>query len=437
MTPVEAPATRPQLVRGITRLHLVGLLINTTVGAGILGLPSKAYALVGSYSLFTWLLCATVVLGIALCLAEVSTRFRESGGPYLIAYTAFGPTLGFATGWLRLFTSVLAYATVCNLLLGYLPVVLPAAGTPGGRATVITAITGALAFVLVRGVRQTAWVSTAISVGKMVLLAGFVVLAAFYFQPSRVTWTPVPGAGEFAAASLLSIFAFFGFEAGSISCGELADPDRDQPIAIFTSVGVTTLLYVLLQFACIGTLGSLATSTRPVADAATAMVGDAGGVVITAGAVVLLLGVLVSLMLGASRTLFAMAEREQMPRALARVHPRFRTPVAAIGIACLAAWASTLASTFTTAISIAVGTRVLSYIVVCAALPALRRRRDVAPARFRLPAGDLVAALSIIASLALIAAARLAELVELTALVVAGLVAQRLLRPGAGPSGSG
>jgi amino acid transporter len=417
------------LVRGITRLHLIGLLINTTVGAGILGLPSKAYALVGSFSLFTWLLCATVVLGIALCLAEVSTRFRESGGPYLIAHTAFGPTVGFATGWLRLFTSVLAYATVCNLLLGYLALVLPEVGGPRGRAIAITAITGALAFVLVRGVRQTAWVSTAISAGKMLLLVGFVVLAAFHFQPSRVTWTPVPAASDFAAASLLSIFAFFGFEAGSISGGELADPDRDQPIAIFTSVGVTTLLYVLLQFACIGTLGSLATSTRPVADAAIAMVGDGGGVVITAGAVVLLLGVLVSLMLGASRTLLAMGERAQLPRTVARIHSRYRTPVAAIGVACLAAWAATLASTFTTAITIAVGTRVLSYIVVCAALPTLRRRGDVAPARFRLPAGDLIAALSILASIALIAAARVSELVALAALVVIGLVAQRVLRP--------
>jgi hypothetical protein len=86
MNPKNSVPSGPTLVRGITRVHLIGLLINTIIGAGILGLPSKSFALVGSYSVATWLLCACVVLLIALCLAEVSTRFRDSGGPYLYAW---------------------------------------------------------------------------------------------------------------------------------------------------------------------------------------------------------------------------------------------------------------------------------------------------------------------------------------------------------------
>src|SRR5260370_12720011 len=114
----------PTLVRGITRVHLIGLLINTIIGAGILGLPSRSFALVGSYSVATWLLCACVVLLIALCLAEVSTRFRDSGGPYLYALTAFGPTVAFMTGWLRLFSSLLTYAPLFNLLIAYLSLLI-------------------------------------------------------------------------------------------------------------------------------------------------------------------------------------------------------------------------------------------------------------------------------------------------------------------------
>jgi APA family basic amino acid/polyamine antiporter len=421
----EVPHT---LVRGITRVHLIGLLINSIVGAGILGLPSKMFALVGSYSIMTWLLCACIVLAIALCLAEVSTRFRDSGGPYLYAHVAFGPTVAFITGWLRWFTTVLAFATVCNLLIGYLSLVIPAVAGGVGRFIVITMITGGLTVVLGRGLRGTVWMSTSLSIGKLLLLALFILVGAFFFDASRIQWAPVPAANDMAGAILLSIFAFFGFESGAVAGGEVADPERDQPVAILVSVGLTTLLFVLVQLVCIGTLDSLATSSRPVADAATAMLGSIGGLVVTVGAVAVLLGVLLAQLIAASRTLYAMGERAQMPKSVSFVHPRWRTPLVAIVIASVGAWIATLASTFTTAITIAVGTRVLSYVVVCAALPVLRRRVDVPAARFRLPAGDLIAGIAILASLGLLAAAKASEAIELGVLVGIGLAVQRLLR---------
>ncbi len=375
MNPKNSVPSGPTLVRGITRVHLIGLLINTIIGAGILGLPSKSFALVGSYSVATWLLCACVVLLIALCLAEVSTRFRDSGGPYLYALTAFGPTVAFMTGWLRLFSSLLTYATVCNLLIGYLSLMIPAAAGGLGRFVTTTIITGGLTVVFSRGLRGTVWLSTALSTGKLVLLMLFIL------------WTPVPQARDIAAAILLSIFAFFGFEAGSLAGGELADPERDQPVAIMVSVGLTTLLFVLVQLACIGTLDSLAASSRPVADAATATLGAVGGLIVAGGAVPLLLGVLLGTLIGASRTLYAMGERAQMPQLVSSVHPRWRTPLVAIVTTAAAAWIATIASTFTTAITIAVGTRVLTYVVICAALPSCVGGRMFPPRGSHCPPG--------------------------------------------------
>ncbi len=418
----------PSLVRGITRNHLIGLLINNTIGAGILGLPSKVFALVGSYSLVTWLLCACPVVAIALCLAEVSTRFRESGGPYLYARVAFGPTLAFVTGWLRLLTTTLAFATVCNLLIGYLAEFAPAVARGMGRVITITVVTGALACVLGRGLRETVWLSTALSAGKVLMLILFIVAGAFFFDSSRIHWTPAPQSHDLGSAILLSIFAFFGFEAGSVAGGELSDPRRDMPVAIAVSVGVTTGLYLLIQLVCIGTLGSLATSTRPVANAAAAMLGEWGGVVVAVGAVPLLLGVLITILIASSRTLFAMGECAQMPSAVSFVHPLRRTPLVAILVMSTAAWVATIASSFTTAITIAVGTRVLTYIVICASVPILRRRRDVSAAYFQLPAGDFIAAFAILSSIALLAATQLREGVAILALVAVGLVAQKVLR---------
>ena len=416
------------LVRGITRNHLLGLLINATIGAGILGLPSKTFALVGSYSLVTWLLCAFPVAAIALCLAEVSTRFRDSGGPYLYARVAFGPTIAFITGWLRLLTTTLAYATVCNLLIDYLAEFVPAVAHGIGRIGTVTAVTLGLAFVLGRGLRGTVWLSTALSAGKVLLLILFILVGAVLFDSSRIHWSPTPRLHDIGAATLLSIFAFFGFEAGSVAGGELSDPERDMPVAIGVSVGVTTSLYVLIQLVCIGTLGSLATSTRPVADAATAMLGKMGGVAVIIGAMPLLLGVLVAILIASSRTLFAMGERAQMPAAVSFVHPLRRTPLVAIVTMAAAAWGATIASSFTIALTISVGTRVLTYIVICASLPILRRRADVAAAHFRLPAGNFIAGFAILSSIALLAATQLREGIEIAALVGVGLVAQKILR---------
>jgi amino acid transporter len=418
----------PTLVRGITRIHLIGLLINNIIGAGILGLPSKTFALVGSYSLVTWLLCACPVVAIALCLSEVSTRFRDSGGPYLYARVAFGPTAAFITGWLRLLSVILAYATVCNLLIGYLSSLLPPVATGLGRFVTITVVTVGLAIVLGRGLRETVWVSTALTAGKLLLLILFVLVGALFFDSSKLHWVPIPSAQNMGAAVLLSIFAFFGFEAGSVAGGELANPERDQPIAIMVSVGVTALLYVLVQLICVGTLDSLATSSRPVADAATSMAGAAGRVVVAMGAIPLLLGVLLTQLIGSSRTLFAMGEGAQMPKSVSSVHPRWRTPLVAIVVTSAAAWVTTLASSFTTAIAIAVGTRVLSYVVVCASLPVLRRRTNVPAARFVLPGGDVIAGIAIVGSAALLAATQLREGIALASLVVIGLLVQKALR---------
>src|ERR1041385_1270035 len=90
----------PSLLRGIRRWDLVAFVINSVVGAGIFGLPSRAFALAGSYSLLAYIACSIPILLIVLCFSEVSSRFENSGGPYLYARATFGGFVGFEVGWL-------------------------------------------------------------------------------------------------------------------------------------------------------------------------------------------------------------------------------------------------------------------------------------------------------------------------------------------------
>src|SRR5215208_5481018 len=148
-----AQPTQEGLIRGIRRWDLVAVAINGIIGAGIFGLPSKVYALIGSYSLIAFVVCAVVVTLIILCFAEVSSRFSKTGGPYLYAREAFGPALGFEVGWLMWLARLTAFAANCNLLIDYLGYFWPTASGPYWREGIIIAVVLGLALVNIRGVR--------------------------------------------------------------------------------------------------------------------------------------------------------------------------------------------------------------------------------------------------------------------------------------------
>src|SRR5205814_6170129 len=90
LPPVEERTAGVHLVRGIRKWDLVALVLNSIVGAGIFGLPSRAYALAGVHSLLAYVVCAVPMLLIILCFAEVGSRFNDTGGPYLYARITFG-----------------------------------------------------------------------------------------------------------------------------------------------------------------------------------------------------------------------------------------------------------------------------------------------------------------------------------------------------------
>src|SRR5881628_1020707 len=156
------------LIRGIRRWDLVAMVINGIIGAGIFGLPSKIFSLVGPYSLVAFLVCAAIVTLIILCFAEVGSRFEKTGGPYLYASEALGPVVGFEVGWLVWLTRVAAFAANCNLLVSYFGYFWPAATSGSWRAAVIVGIVVSLTIVNVTGVRNAALFGNIFTIGKLI-----------------------------------------------------------------------------------------------------------------------------------------------------------------------------------------------------------------------------------------------------------------------------
>jgi amino acid transporter len=410
------------LLRGISRPLLVAVLVNSIIGAGILGLPGRAYAVAGTWSLLAWVLCAILTGAVALCFAEVGSRFTQTGGPYLYARVAFGPTIGFIVGWITWVTRPLTIATIGNLLVGYLSAVWPAAASGAPRVIVITGFIAVLTGVLVKGIRETAFVSTAFTGGKVAVLGLFIVAGLPAMEWDRVAFEAAPEPAALASAILLLVFAYGGFETGAVVAGEIGNPRRDLPGGTIAALGIVAALYILVQLVAIGTAPDLATSERPLADAATLVVGPVAGRLFALVAVMLLVGTMLTTLLLGTRMMYALGEQGQLPAFFARVHPRTRTPIPSILITCGLAYLATLLSTFASALVIATSTRILTYLVTCLALPALRRRRDVTAPLFNLKVGVPIAVTCVAVLLFLLFQSSWTELAMLVAVSGAGLI---------------
>lgn len=384
-----------KLVRGLGRWDVTAIAINSIIGAGIFGLPSKVEALIGSYSLLAFILCAFIIAFIVLCFAEVSSRFHATGGMYLYAKTAFGSVVGFEVGWLYWIVRVATFAANCNLMLAYLGFFVPGANEGGLRIALILLVVSGFTFVNFIGVRQSAILTNIFTFGKIVPLLVFVAVGLFFLQPSDFNFEVVPSYGTFASAVLLTIYAFVGFENAVVPAGETKDPRKNVPFAIIVGMLIVATLYLLIQTVSIGTLPEIAKSERPLADAALVFLGASGATFITIGAIISILGNLNSGFLVGSRMPFAIAEQGELPQVIGRTHARFRTPHVSIVITAIAILVFTIQSSFVTALTISTITRLLVYAATCGALPVLRRRSDVQKAEFTAPYGMIAAVFSL------------------------------------------
>jgi amino acid transporter len=377
---------KSELIRGLSRWDLFALVINTVIGAGIFGLPSRTYALAGTYSLLAYLVCAVPVVLMIVCFAEVGSRFKETGGPYLYARVAFGPLAAFEIGWLMWLARVTAFAALCNLFVDYLAYFLPVASGVA-RSVAIVVVVSLLTGVNVVGVRTTARVNTFFTFGKLIPLFAFVAVGAFFVDVQRYSFAQPPAYGNFAQATLLLVFAFTGFEVAVIAAAETRDPQHDVPFGLLAGIATIATLYILIQIVCIGTFPGLAKSERPLADAASLFVGSPGAAVISAGALLSIGGTMNASVFGIPRVLFAMAQQSDLPPIFLRTHKTFRTPYIAIVTSAGLMLLFTLFSTFISALTISTIIRLIVYIVTCASLPVLRRKSEAPPAAFLAPWG--------------------------------------------------
>lgn len=432
--PAAGASGAPTLVRAIGRWDLTSGVVNAVVGSAIFGMPAAIAALTGSWSPLAVLLAGIGILPIVLCFAEVGSRFDAGGGPYLYAREAFGPLAGFQVGWLLLWTRLLSGAAVLNVLVTYLAELLPWAGTTVGRATVMVVVMTLVTVINVRGVRQAAWTVNLFTVAKLLPLALVIVLGLVFLRRDALASQAI-AEPRWTEAVLLLVFAYGGFESAVIAAGETKRPRDDTAFALVAAMVLITAVYALVQLAVVGVLANAGGSKAPVADALAVTLGAGGTVIGSVAAVISTYGWLTGFALLMPRVPHSMAERGEMPAALARVHPEYRTPHVSIVFCSVVALALGLWGTFAATATLSAISRLVVYAFTCAALLRLRRRGRP-EAGFTLPAGPVFAVVGLAFTAWLLSTRTITQGWLLGLIVGAGILTWALGRSGRARSGS-
>jgi APA family basic amino acid/polyamine antiporter len=445
----EAEATNERsLKRALTATNLTMLGIGAIIGAGIFVLTGLAAALHAGPAVVLSFVVAAIACGLAgLCYAEMASTVPVAGSAYTYSYATMGEFAAWIIGWDLVLEYAMGAATVGVGWSGYfvslldyfglhLPTVVTSAPlrwcTAADVAGAVTACiqpgwnrTGSLfnlpavlivllaTTILVVGIKESAKVNNLIVILKLAVVVLFIIFGLQYVNPGN--WKPFipPNTGHFGEfgwsgifrGAGLIFFAYIGFDAVSTAAQEAKNPQQDMPVGIMGSLGICTVLYVLVSLTLTGLVRyDQLNVAHPVA-LAVERVSQLSWLrpFITLGAVLGLGSVVLVMLLGQSRVFYSMSRDGLIGPWAGKVHPKFRTPyLSTIYVGIIVAF---ITGTFPIQILgelVNIGT-LLAFVLVCFGVWILRRKRPDLDRPFRTPLVPLVPILGVLSCLGLMA----------------------------------
>ena len=406
----EALPARTSLLPVLGLFFGIAVTVGGTLGVGILRQPGP----VASYLHAPWLImlmwfggAVYAALGAAN-VAELATMIPRAGGFYVFAREALGSGAGFTAGWGDFLANIAATAYAGMAAMEFLDRMAPSVSHAGP----VMACLAILGFAVMQwfGIRLCGRVQQIASALAALALAGLVVAcftlpAQHHAPPAAVSLGP-----GFLAAMVLAIqsivVTYDGWYEPIYFAEEARHPARQLPRAIFGGLALVTAIYLLLNAAFLRALGpaGLAESKFAAADAAAKIFGPASGVIISALAVVILLTLLHSVLMSATRVMFAVSRDGLFWRQAALVAGN-GTPRTALALSTLAALALVLSGTVDRLIAMAGFFFVANYCGAYISLLVLRRRKPSAERPFRVPGYPLLTVLALCGSLAFLVGA--------------------------------
>lgn len=356
----EASDTEHGLKRTLGPLNLTTLGVGAIIGAGIFVLTGQAAAQYAGPAIVLSFIVSGIGCAFAgLCYAEFASMIPIAGSAYTYAYATLGEFLAWVIGWDLILEYLFGASTVAVGWSGYVVsffkdfgLVIPSylASAPinyvAGHGWQMTGaflnlpamfIIAVMTTLLVIGIRESAGFNNVIVIIKVAVILLFVGFGAFYIKHQN--WVPFipPNQGHFGEYGLSGIlrgagvifFAYIGFDAVSTTAQEARNPQKDMPIGIMGSLGISTVLYIAVALVLTGIVSY---KELLVPDPIAVGVDAAGpGLfwlrpLIKVGAIAGLSSVVLVMLLGQPRIFYSMAKDGLLPAKFAAVHPKFRTP---------------------------------------------------------------------------------------------------------------
>lgn len=400
------------LVKGLGLYGATSVVVGTMIGTAIFVVPSLMLAYVGTPAMVVvvWAFAGVLSLFGALGYAELGAAIPEAGGEYIYINRAYGPTLGFLYGWTYFIVakpaSIAAIGTGFAIYLSYFfPSLTQVIGQwkvgPAGHGLTLrltglqagaTIAIAVLSVLNVGGVRRSGAVQTLFTASKLVVLATLIILGLTLghgsFEHFR-EFFPRQSHGSFLAAfgvaTVSALWAYDGWNNLSMVAGEVENPRRNMVTALIVGSGTVLVVYALVNIAYFYVLDPsqvLATSTVAAA-AARRFLGRAGGAFVAAGVLISTFATLNGSILSGSRVPYAQARDGLFPQALARIHPRFRTPAVSISAQASIAGLFALTGAYEALYTKVLFSEWLFYALVTAGIFILRRREPDLPRPYR------------------------------------------------------
>tara|TARA_B100000809_G_scaffold236150_1_gene254951 strand:+ start:331 stop:1764 length:1434 start_codon:yes stop_codon:yes gene_type:complete len=343
----EWPDDSGELKRSMGPAVAVSVSVGCVIGVGIFFIPGRIAATGAGFPLIisTWVVVGIACFLAALCFAEMALMYPRSGGQYVYLGEAYGRPVAFMMGWAAVL--VIAPSAAASLSVafvetcaGFFKVGLSIAGKTAAAAMVLGVVVG----INLRGARWGGGFQAATTLVKVVSLCCLAVLPVLlgFFSDKGIdnaNYTSTLDAGDksvfalFALVMVSVMFAYEGWQNVTFVAGEIREPQRNIPRALFGGLTLVILLYAAVNLAFHGVLSmeEVASSKSGVAqDMTTRLLGSAAGGAISLVILFSTIGSLNGVVLANPRMLFAMGKDYPLIGRMASIHPRYGTPSTAL-----------------------------------------------------------------------------------------------------------
>ncbi|MDG1859505.1 MAG: APC family permease [Emcibacteraceae bacterium] len=376
------------------------LVLNGVIGAGIFGLPGKLVEQAGVFGPWLIIIFGVFIITVALTFASIASYFNNTGGPVAYANRAYGPLIGFQTGWLLYIGRVTAIAANINVLFDYAAYLWDGMSGELMRGISFFIIIGGLTLINVMGVKKTMQALNVMTVVKILPVVLLILLAVPHITPAGIWPSELPSYGQVDGLVLLVLYAFVGFEGALVTAGETKNPKKNIPRALMVGIFVITAIYfaISITYANVVTTGN---SDTPLIDMAEILLGPVGGIMIIIAAIFSILGNATTIVVAGPRMTFAMAEAGTLPKWFGKVHDTYKTPANSIIFLGVIAFFLAISGTFIYLAIASTLARMIAYAICMTALPNIRKKADqeTRDNATKLPGGYLIPGIAFVVCL--------------------------------------